>query len=76
MPPLFDENKSNESWKNEIQIWKLVTELDQRKRALAVALSLTGRARTIALEIPADDLNEDNGLTNASAEIGHGVLER
>lgn len=63
VPPLFDETKSYESWKNEIQIWKLVTELDQRKRALAVALSLTGRARTIALEMPADDLNKDNGLT-------------
>ncbi|KAI4883225.1 hypothetical protein NFI96_020267, partial [Prochilodus magdalenae] len=64
VPPPFDENKSDyESWKNEIKIWKLVTELDQKKQALAVALSLTGRARTIALEISADDLNKDNGLT-------------
>ncbi|KAG9283062.1 hypothetical protein AMEX_G1791 [Astyanax mexicanus] len=64
VPPPFDENKSDyESWKNEIKIWKLVTELDQRKQALAVTLSLTGKARTIALEISAEDLNKDNGLT-------------
>lgn len=63
VPLLFDENKSYESSKNEIQIWKLVIKLDQKKQALAVALSLTGRARTIALEIHAEDLNEDNRLT-------------
>ncbi|KAI4873784.1 hypothetical protein NFI96_002219, partial [Prochilodus magdalenae] len=63
VPPPFDEKSDYESWKNEIKIWKLVTELDQKKQALAVALSLTGRARTIALEISADDLNKDNGLT-------------
>ncbi|XP_062409954.1 uncharacterized protein LOC134100639 [Sardina pilchardus] len=63
VPPLFDEKKSYESWKNEVEIWKLVTELDKNKQALAVALSLSGRARNAALEIAAADLNKDNGLT-------------
>lgn len=62
VPPAFEENKSYESWKNEIEMWKRVTELGKKKQALAVALSLTGRARDTALEITADDLNQDNGM--------------
>ena len=62
VPPAFEEKKSYESWKNEIEMWKRVTDLDKKKQALAVALSLTGRARDTALEIPADDLNDDDGM--------------
>ena len=62
IPPFFDEKKSYESWKNEVEIWKLVTELDAKKQALALALSLTGRARNTALEVAAVDLNKENGL--------------
>ena len=55
VPPLFDERKSYESCK--------ITKLDAKKLALAVALSLTGRARNAALEVAAVDLNKENGLT-------------
>ena len=62
LPP-FDEKTSYESWKNEIAIWRLVTELDEKKQALAVTLSLKGRAKASALEIAAGDLNSDPGMT-------------
>lgn len=62
VPPAFEEKKSYESWKNEVEMWILVTELDKKKQALAVALSLTGRARDTALEIAAADLNKDGGM--------------
>lgn len=39
-----------------------VTELEKKKQALAVTLSLTGRARGAALEISEDDLNKDDGM--------------
>ena len=61
-PPHFDEKKSYESWKNEVEVWRLVTDLEEKKQALAVALSLTGRARDSALEIAAADLNVDGGM--------------
>ncbi|MGL5730564.1 MAG: hypothetical protein ACRCX5_05520, partial [Bacteroidales bacterium] len=38
------------------QSWK------KKKQALAIALSLTGRARNAALEISANDLNKDDGM--------------
>ncbi len=62
VPPAFDEKKSYESWKNEIEIWTRVTDLDKKKQALTITLSLTGRARDTALEIPMDDLNKDDGM--------------
>ncbi|KAK9537927.1 hypothetical protein VZT92_005501 [Zoarces viviparus] len=62
VPPPFDEKKSYESWKNEVEIWRLVTDLEKKKQALAVALSLTGRAGDSALEIAAVDLNDDEGM--------------
>ena len=62
IPPKFDEARSYESWKNEVNIWKRVTELAKKKQALAVALGLEGRAREVAMEIPADDLDKDNGM--------------
>ena len=62
LPP-FDEKTSYESWKNEIAIWRLVTELDEKKQALPVSLLLKGRAKAIALEIDAGDLNSETGVT-------------
>ncbi|CAL9706623.1 unnamed protein product [Knipowitschia caucasica] len=43
VPPKFDEARPYECWKNEVSIWRLVTELDKTKQALAVALGLEGR---------------------------------
>ena len=44
--------------------------MDEIKQTLAVALSLKGRVRDIALEIPADDLDKDNGMTPLIQELG------
>ena len=69
LPPGFDERKSYENCKNEVEMWKRVTELDKKKQALAVALPLKGRAKDIALEIPAEDLDKDNGMTTLIQEL-------
>ena len=43
-------------------MWQLVTDLDQKTRALAVTLCLNGRAREAALEIKAEELNTNDGM--------------
>ena len=59
-PPRFEEEAGYENWKNEFEIWMLVTDLEKKKQALAVTLSLTGKAREAALNIKAEDLNKDD----------------
>ena len=62
IPPTFTEESCYEVWKNEIEMWKLVTDLGKKKQALAVALSLAGKPREVALEIPTSVLNADDGV--------------
>ena len=69
VPPTFEEGKPYESWKNEVNIWTRVTDLDKEKQALAVALALSGRARDTAMEIPVDDLNKDTGMGTLLAKL-------
>lgn len=72
IPPKLGPDTDYETWKNEIEMWKLVTDLNKNKQALAVALTLTGKAREAALEIDAHVLNTGGGLTtllNALDEV-------
>ena len=62
-PPAFDpKTMTYEKWKNEIEVWKLVTELDEKKQALAVSLSLKGNARDVAMELKAENLAKETGM--------------
>ena len=74
-PPKFDESTSYETWKNEIEIWKLMTELPKKKQALAVSLLLGGTARQTALDISADDLNKDDGMNTLITALD-GVFQK
>lgn len=60
-PPVFGE-QTYEQWKSELKIWELMTEMDVTKRALAVILTLKGRARTCALNCEIEQLNSENGM--------------
>lgn len=46
-------------------MWSLVTDLDKKKQALAVALEPQERAKETALE----DLNKDNGMDTLLAKL-------
>ena len=63
-PPSFagDDSKEYTTWKNELEIWKRVTDVAKRKQGLLVVMALTGRARQIGLQLKADELDRDNGL--------------
>ena len=60
--PLKSEEDCYERRKNELEMWQLVTDLEKKKQALAVTLSLTGKAREAALNIKSEDLNSDEGM--------------
>ena len=61
-PPKLENEEAYENWKKDIRIWCELTELSKNKQALAVHLSLSGRAREASSEIPAADLKKDDGV--------------
>lgn len=61
-PPALDEKKSYEQWKTEIQLWEIVTDLEKSKRGPAIALSMCGKPREMALEITIEELSGEDGV--------------
>jgi len=52
--PKFEE-ECYARWKNELEIWQLVRDLEKKQQALAVTSSLTGKDREAALSIKTED---------------------
>ena len=61
-PPKFESDSEYENWKRDIHIWCELTELAEDKRALAIHLSLIGRARTASSEIELAVLKSKDGV--------------
>ena len=61
-PPKFRDGELYDSWKNEIAIWQLMTDLVKKKQALAITLTLEGQAKAKALELDVTQLNDDEGV--------------
>ena len=61
-PPVWGANVPFDFWLNEVKVWQAITDLTVKKQGLAVALSLQGRRRDVALEIPIAQLGADDGL--------------
>ena len=68
-PPIWTEEKSYDIWKSEIDLWLVVTDLQKPKRAPAIVLSLQGRKRDVAREIPLAELNHENGVATLLAKL-------
>ena len=62
VPPKLESDDQYETWKNDIEIWRELTDLPKEKQALAMHLSLTGRARVASSEIKVADLKTENGV--------------
>ena len=62
MPPKFVSDDDYENWKRDIEIWRELTDLPKTKQALAMHLSLNGRARIASSEISVDSLKNENGV--------------
>ena len=61
-PPLLNDLESYERWREDLLMWKEVTDLSSNKQALAVHLTLKGQAREVANQVSTDDKKKDNGL--------------
>ena len=68
-PPSWEDEKPFDAWKTEMELWQLVTDLAKTKQGPAVALSLHGRKREVAMEVSIDELKADTGLQTLLAKL-------
>ena len=61
-PPILSDDIPYSDWKNDVNIWKLYTDLDKKKRGPALYLTLTGKARECVRSLKAEEIGGDNGL--------------
>ena len=68
--PSFDSKSDDyETWKKDVQIWSRLTDIEAKKQALAVHLSLSGRARQATSELQIDELENDQGLKRLLSKL-------
>ena len=61
-PPSLNKDISYTKWKKELAIWQTFTNLEPKKRAPAIFLTLEGQARDAVLEMEIEKLNCDDGV--------------
>ena len=49
--PKLEDDACYETWKRDIEIWQELTDLPKPKQALAIHLSLSGKARVASSEL-------------------------
>ena len=60
-PPVLGDESNYETWKRDISIWSELKAVAVGKQALAIYLSLTGRAKNAAQEVDINDLKKADG---------------
>ena len=60
--PKLEDDACYETWKRDIEIWQELTDLPKPKQALAIHLSLSGKARVASSELGIADLKTDTGV--------------
>ena len=65
----FKEDRDFDSWKREIDLWRLVTDLPKEKQGSVLYLSLPEKIRTQLESIAVDDLNKDDGLDTVITKL-------
>ena len=63
-PPVLTKDIPYNTRKKELAIWQVFTCIDKKKQAPAIFLTLTGKAREAARELPIENLTDDFGIKN------------
>ena len=61
-PPVLTDVDSIDTWLNDLQTWKCVTDLEKKQQGLVIYFSLRNKARNSCTSINITDLNEDDRL--------------
>ena len=61
-PPILEDLENYEQWKEDVLMWKEITDLDKKKLAIAVHLTLKGPAKEVANQVSTEDKKKETGL--------------
>lgn len=61
-PPVLHDLEHYEQWKEDILMWTELTDIDKKKQALAIHLTLTGQAKEVANQVLTEDKKKENGV--------------
>ena len=62
-------------WKKELSIWQTLTDLSDKKQGPVSLLSLSGKSREAALELPTNDICSDDGITQIISKLDQIFLQ-
>ena len=68
-PPAFNEGDDYDVWKRDIELWTKLTELKPEKQAIAVHLSLNGKARQASSELKVSELDSVAGIKTLMTKL-------
>ena len=68
-PPKLEDDSLYEQWKSDVDVWSKLTDLATTKQALAVHLTLSGRARQASSEVDVTELEKETGLTTLLTKL-------
>lgn len=74
-PPVLEDIEEYEQWKEDVLIWKEITDLSKNKQALAVHLTLKGQAKEVANQVSTSDKKKDDGLEILLAKLDGAFLK-
>jgi hypothetical protein len=63
MPPILKDDMDFLSWRNDIYVWLLFTDIDKKKNGPAIYLALEGKAREAVRDVDKTKLSSDEGAT-------------
>ena len=68
-PPALSKSSSYENWLKELAIWQKFTDIKKENHGSGLFLTLEGKAREAALELPLDSIASENGVKNIIAKL-------
>ena len=75
-PPLFKEDETDyEQWKEDVDLWTELSDIDKSKQAIAIHLSLTGRARSASSELSKAELKAEDGVQTLLPKLDRVFLQ-
>ena len=67
--PVLDDKSDYSTWKKEVQIWMISTNLDKKKQAAKLIMNMRGKPREVAVNMGVDEIRGDDCMVKLFAAL-------